>query len=132
VYYRGVDVGLVQEIQLSPDARAADVHILIFQRYAHLVRTGSAFWNASGLNFKAGLFKGVEVDLESLRALISGGIEFASPEGAPRAKSGTVFFLYKNPEPRWLAWSPKLPVPRDVAAVPRENASTGAGAPAQR
>jgi len=120
VYYRGVEVGLVQEIQLSPDARAADIHILVFQRYAALVRTGSAFWNVSGLNFKAGLFKGVEVDLESLRALIAGGIEFASPEGAPRAKPDTVFFLHKKAQPQWLAWAPRIPIPQD------ENASIGA------
>jgi len=123
IYYRGVDVGIVQEIQLSPDARAADIHILVYQRYARLVRSGSAFWNVSGLNFKAGILKGVDVDLESLRALIAGGIEFASPEGAPPAKQGTVFFLHKHAEPQWLAWSPKLPL------GPDENASTGASAP---
>jgi paraquat-inducible protein B len=119
VFYRGVEVGVVQEIRLARDARAADVHVLVYQRYAHLVRTGSAFWNASGVDLKAGLFKGIEVNLESLRALIAGGVEFASPEGAPRAKSGTVFFLHKKPEQQWLAWSPRLPIPQE------ENASVG-------
>jgi paraquat-inducible protein B len=119
VYYRGVDVGLVQEIQLSPDARAADIHLLIYQRYARLVRTGSAFWNASGVSMKASLFKGFELDLESMRALIAGGVEFASPEGAPPAKSGSTFFLHRKAQPQWLAWSPRIPIPQD------ENASVG-------
>lgn len=118
VYYRGVDVGMVQQIELSRDARAADIHLLIYERYAHLVRSGSAFWNASGVDFKASLFKGVEVNLESLRTLVAGGVEFASPPGAPPAKEGTTFFLHEKPEPKWLAWSPKI-------AVPEESASTG-------
>jgi paraquat-inducible protein B len=126
VYYRGVEVGLVQQIDLSNDARAADIHVLVWQRYANLVRTGSAFWNVSGVSLKAGLLKGVELEIESLRALIAGGIEFASPEGAPRAKPGTVFFLHKNPQQQWLAWTPKLPI------GPDERASVGASAKATK
>jgi paraquat-inducible protein B len=119
VYYRGVEVGLVQQIDLSNDSRAADIHVLVWQRYANLVRTGSAFWNVSGVSLKAGLLKGVELEIESLRALIGGGIEFASPEGSPRAKPGTTFFLHKHAQPQWLAWTPKLPI------GPAESASVG-------
>ena len=85
VYYRGVEVGVVQEIDLSRDSTAGEIHLIIWQRYAGLVRTGSAFWNASGISVKGSLFKGVEVDLESMRALVAGGIQFASPEGSPLA-----------------------------------------------
>ncbi len=110
VFYRGVQVGVVQEVGLSPNSTAADIHLLVWEGYAALVRTGSAFWNASGASLKGGLFKGLEVDVESLRTLAVGGIEFASPEGSPRAKSGTVFFLHNAPQPAWLAWNPKIPV----------------------
>ncbi len=120
VYYRGVPVGLVQQIDLSPDARSADVRVLVYQRYAHLVRTGSAFWNVSGVKLNAGLFKGLHFDLESLRTLVAGGVEFASPPGAPPAKPGARFFLYKRPEPTWLAWAPRIRLPRE-----EEGASVG-------
>jgi paraquat-inducible protein B len=108
-----VQVGVVQSIDLSPNAGAADIHILVWQRYAGLVRSGSAFWNASGVDVKGGLFKGMEVEVESLRALVAGGIEFASPEKSAPARPGTVFFLHKDARPEWLAWNPKINIPRE-------------------
>src|SRR6185436_6932650 len=44
VYYRGVEVGAVQKLDLAPNSASADVHVLIFRRYASLVRDGTAFW----------------------------------------------------------------------------------------
>jgi len=108
VYYRGVEVGLVQNIDLAPNSASADVHVLILQRYAPLVREGSAFWNVSGVNLKGNILKGIEVDFESLRALVTGGVEFASPPGSARAKPGTIFFLYEEPKKQWLAWAPQI------------------------
>ena len=116
VYYRGVEVGVVQEIDLSRDAGAAEIHIIIWQRYARLVRTGSAFWDVSGLTVKGGLFKGMQIDFESLRTFLAGGIEFASPEKSPAAKAGTTFFLYNEPKKEWLAWNPRIPVAKEPAA----------------
>jgi paraquat-inducible protein B len=112
VNYRGVEVGLVQKVDLGPNSTSADVHVLIFKRYAGLVRQGSAFWNTSGVSVKGGLLKGVEIDVESLRAIATGGIEFATPsEKAARVKPGTVFFLHDGPKDEWLSWLPRIPVP---------------------
>lgn len=111
VYYRGVEVGVVHKIDLAPNALSADVHVVIFPRYASLVREGSAFWDVSGVNIKGGLLKGVEVEFESLRAFITGGIEFATPPGTARAKSGTVYFLHGEAKKEWLAWAPKIAIP---------------------
>lgn len=113
VYYRGVQVGVVQSVELASNATAADIHLLVWQRYAGLVRTGSAFWNSSGAEVKGGVFKGIEVEIDSLRALVAGGIEFASPEKSPPARAGTVFFLHKDARPEWLSWNPKIPIPKD-------------------
>ena len=111
VYYRGVEVGVVQKIDLAPNAASADVHVLIRSRYAPLVREGSMFWNVSGINLKAGILKGVEVDFESLRSLVTGGIEFATPsEKLARVKAGTVFFLHENPKKEWLSWTPRIQI----------------------
>jgi len=111
VYYRGVEVGQVYKLDLAPNALSADVHVLIFPRYVNLVREGASFWDVSGLNIKGGVLKGVDIQFESLRAFITGGVEFASPPGTPRAKPGTVFFLYDEPKKEWLAWAPKIPIP---------------------
>lgn len=111
VFYRGVQVGLVQKLELGPNALSADVHVLVWERYANLVRAGSAFWNTSGVSVKGGLLQGMQVELESLRSLVGGGIEFASPEKSARAKPGTVFFLHDQPRGEWLAWAPRIAIP---------------------
>jgi len=110
VYYRGVEVGVVQNIDLAPNATSADVHILIFQRFAPLVREGSAFWNVSGVTLKGNVLKGLEVDFESFRALVTGGVEFASPPNSARAKPGTVYFLHPEAKKEWLAWAPQIKI----------------------
>ena len=102
---------MVERIELAPNSASADLHILVHSRYAGLVRAGSAFWNASGMQASGGILKGIELELESLRTLYTGSIEFATPsEKAPRVKAGTVFFLYDKPKEEWLNWSPKIPV----------------------
>jgi paraquat-inducible protein B len=113
VYYRGVQVGLVQDTQLSTDAKVVNVNVFIRQRYAGLVRPGSKFWNVSGVDFNAGLFRGVEVRLESLRSLVAGGIEFATPDEADAkpARNGMAFPLYPEAKKEWLDWSPKINIP---------------------
>jgi paraquat-inducible protein B len=111
VNYRGVQVGLVHKIELSPNSASADIHILVRSRYAALVREGSAFWNTSGVHASGGILKGIELELESLRTLFTGAIEFATPsEKAPRAKPGTVFFLHDKAKDEWLNWTAKIPL----------------------
>ena len=112
VHYRGVEVGMVQKVDLAPNSISADIDVLIFERYAGLVRQGSVFWDTSGVSVRGGLLKGIEVDIESLRAIATGGIEFATPsEKASRVKPGTVFFLHEKPKDEWLAWLPRIALP---------------------
>jgi paraquat-inducible protein B len=116
VYYRGVEVGVVQDIALAPDATATDVRLLIRKRYAPLVQSGSMFWNVGGVRMKASLFHGIDIDLESLQALAQGGIEFATPTAkGPPVKPGTVFALHDEPLAIWLSWTPKIPLPGEGA-----------------
>lgn len=112
VYYRGVEVGTVQEVQLSADATMVDIHVFIKQRYAKLVRSGSKFWNVGGADVSVGLFRGLELKMESLRSLMAGGITFATPNDpkAKPAKNGTVFILYGEPKKEWLEWAPKISI----------------------
>jgi paraquat-inducible protein B len=113
VYFRGVEVGAVHEVQLSSNATAAEVHIVVLQRYAGLVRSGSAFWNVSGLSVSGGILKGIQLELESVRSLVTGGIEFASPEKSPPAKAGTVFFLHDAPRKEWLSWNARINIAKE-------------------
>jgi paraquat-inducible protein B len=57
------------------------------------------------------LFRGVEINLESLRSLITGGVAFATPDAdSPPAKDGSVFPLHDKPQKEWLDWAPKIPL----------------------
>ena len=113
VTYRGIQVGTVTSTGLSRDSTAAHIHIIIEQRYARLVRVGSRFWDTGGIDVKLGLFKGVEINVESLRSLVAGGISFATPEApdSPAPKPETIFVLHDKPEKAWLTWSPKFAIP---------------------
>ena len=111
VSYREIPVGKVTDFELGPTSDRVLIHILIEPRYAPLVRSGSRFWNASGIGVDAGLFSGLKVRTESLEALLEGGIAFASPNnpemGGP-AQPGQTFALHDEVLPEWLAWAPKI------------------------
>jgi paraquat-inducible protein B len=112
VTYRGVEVGTVIGTGLGRDAVDADVQVLFEPRFARLVRVGSRFWTTGGIDVNASLFKGVEINIESLRSLVAGGIAFATPEGTETlAREGTTFVLHDKPDPAWLRWAPKIGIP---------------------
>jgi paraquat-inducible protein B len=112
IFYRGVEVGSVTAIDLSRDATAAQARAFISQRYARLIRIGSRFWTVGGVDVDFGLFRGLQVNVDSLRSLVTGGIAFATPDadGAP-AREGTLFLLHDKPQKEWLDWRPKITVP---------------------
>ena len=108
VTYREMPVGKVTGLELGPSADRVLVHILVEPRYAALVRGGSRFWNASGVNVEAGLLKGVRLHTESLESVVEGGIAFATPEGAGPVQPGQTFALFDAPQEEWLRWAPKI------------------------
>ena len=130
VYYRGVEVGVVQEATLSPDATGVHVHVLIRSRYARLVRANSVFWNVSGVSFSGGLFKGVHFKLESLRSLAAGGINFATPnDSARQVQDGQIFPLHADGRREWLNWAPRIPLPDDRDGIVENARERGKGVP---
>src|SRR5207237_4657009 len=88
------------------------IQVLIKQRYARLVRTGSKFWNVSGVDVSLSLFRGLEVNMESLRSIAAGGIAFATPADPTEqlVKDGMSFPLYNKAAKEWLEWAPNIPL----------------------
>lgn len=113
IYYRGVEVGVVRDIQLNANATAVDIQVFIERRYANLVRSDSVFWHVHGATVNAGLFSGLNIKIESLKSLAVGGVAFATPNNArdSRAKDGAVFRLYAEARQEWLAWAPPISIP---------------------
>jgi paraquat-inducible protein B len=116
VYYRGFQVGVIQDVRLSGDATQVNATAYIWQRYRALVRVDSQFWSVSGADVKGGVLGGLELKVASLRSLIAGGVSFASPDddkhhptGKP-AEDGRFFILHADSKDDWKAWSPSIPI----------------------
>jgi paraquat-inducible protein B len=125
VYFRGIEVGVIEDVQLSADAASVDVHALIHQRYSPLVKTNSQFWVVSAVDFKGGLFTGIQMKVESFHTLLSGGVAFATPEKnmGEQAQNTYEFVLHDEAKKDWLTWAPAIPIHPDDSN-PRASATT--------
>ena len=98
IYYRDLTVGEVLGWDVADMADSVTVHAFVRAPFDHYVHDGSRFWNASGLSLKLGA-DGLQLQVESLRALVLGGIAFDTPsEERNSAVSGNEhgFALYTN------------------------------------
>ena len=98
VFYRDIVVGEVLGYHLPEGNGEITVNVFVRAPYDKWVRTGTRFWNASGVNVSFG-GGGLHVELESLQAVLSGGIAFGTPEDArdtESAKQDTAFELFPS------------------------------------
>ncbi len=98
VFYRDLAVGQMLDFQEPGMGRPVILHVFVRAPYDQYVRAETHFWNASGLSMSFGP-QGVHVAVESMQALLTGGIEFANFEDAaksPPATQDSVFELYNS------------------------------------
>lgn len=95
IYYKKIPVGEVYNFKLDHETDNVQIKALIKEQYAHLITSKSRFWNVSGVGANIG-FNGVDVQFESLSALIGGAIAVDSPDDGEAIESGTEFRLYSN------------------------------------
>ena len=98
VFYRSVQVGELLGYDPIRPGQPVTLHAFIRSPFDQYVKRGTHFWNASGVSFDLAA-SGLRIKLESLQALLSGGIAFDTPPAA--LKSGdsavqTVFTLYDD------------------------------------
>ena len=84
IYYRDLNVGEVLGWDIGDMARSVTLHAFVRAPFDQYVHENSRFWNASGVSVKLGA-DGVQVQLESLRTILLGGVDFDTPEVAPSA-----------------------------------------------
>lgn len=98
IYFRDVQVGQVMGFDSSKLEDGVTIHAFIRAPFDRQVYAGTRFWNAAGISVTTGP-QGLKLQLESLQAVLAGGIAFETPAtartGTP-AKSGTAFPLYKD------------------------------------
>jgi paraquat-inducible protein B len=83
IFFRDLDVGTVLGWDLGDLANSVTIHAFVRAPFDQYVHDNSTFWNASGVSVKLGA-GGIDVQMESLRALLLGGIAFDSPSARRR------------------------------------------------
>lgn len=113
VYYRGVQVGQIEDSSLAADGSSVHLTAIIGSDYSALVRSNTKFWNCSGISTSLSLLGGMQVKSESVTSVLEGGVAFATPDNAQmgaRVKYGTSFELADKAEDSWLNWKPSIPL----------------------
>jgi paraquat-inducible protein B len=98
VFFRDLTVGEVLGWDIGDMAESATIHVFVRAPFDKYVNDQTRFWDASGLSVKLG-GNGVEVQVESLRAILLGGVAFDNLPGASEGKEsadGHVFPLFAN------------------------------------
>jgi paraquat-inducible protein B len=139
VFFRDLSVGEVLGWDIADMAEYVTIRAFVRAPYDSYVRDGTRFWNASGVSVQlAGT--GVEVQLESLKALLLGGIAFETPteESATQVSlENHVFPLFRDQERAEAAsYTRKIPVvsyfPGSVSGLSRGSEVTMHGLPVGR
>jgi len=95
VYYRDIQAGSIDKIQLSPDKRSVQITIFIKKKYVELVNVTSKFWYQDLLSMN---FDGTKIafDMAPMTSILLGGISFISKLDSPYPKPDPnhVFRLY--------------------------------------
>ena len=98
IYYRGFEVGRIENRKLDLEGRRVTYDAFIQADYSGLVKENTRFWNTSGIDISAGA-DGFKVRTPSFQAMVSGGATFGVLDGLEPGKpvvDGTSFTLFAN------------------------------------
>jgi len=93
VFFRDLNVGEVLGWDIADMAEYVTIHAFVREPYDTYVHDQTRFWNASGVSIKLG-GTGVEVQMESLKALLLGGVAFDTPTAEIHAAAATENHVY--------------------------------------
>ena len=82
VYFRRMPAGQVTGYRLGEQGKRIEVRVFIKAPYDRFVTRDTRFWNAGGVDVKLGA-DGVQVNTESLTAILAGGLAFLTPADSP-------------------------------------------------
>ena len=78
IFFRDLAVGEVLGWDIADMAEYVTIHAFVRAPYDSYVHDQTRFWNASGVSIKLG-GTGIDVQMESLKALLLGGVAFETP-----------------------------------------------------
>lgn len=101
IFFRNVAVGEVLGYTLPPKGIGPiPVRVFVRDPYDQFIRNDTHFWDVSGVQVEVGA-GGLRLQLQSVQALLSGGVAFGLPEqrrdtSEPEAADNTTFKLYAS------------------------------------
>ncbi|MDX9961785.1 MAG: MlaD family protein [Aliarcobacter sp.] len=109
VYYKNVQIGKVNKLDLSLDGSKVVVDCLIYNKYKKLIRKNSQFYDISGFEMKFSIFSGSKVESNTFTSLIKGGLVVVTPyEYDEMANPNDRFTLVKTLREDWKSISPSI------------------------
>jgi paraquat-inducible protein B len=81
IMYRDLEVGEILGWDIGEMARSITIHAFVREPFDKYVHDNSRFWNASGATVELGA-NGLQLQIESLRAVVLGAIAFETPQDA--------------------------------------------------
>jgi paraquat-inducible protein B len=113
IFFHDLDVGTVLGWDIGDMVESVTIHAFVRAPYDSYVHDDTRFWNASGFSVNLGA-TGVDVQIESLRAVLLGGLAFDTPAtaaGTPTSAENHVFPLFATQEAAKAAsYSRTIPV----------------------
>ncbi|MBL4811651.1 MAG: MCE family protein [Rhodobacteraceae bacterium] len=131
--FNGVEVGRLGAVQVSVDDLGVEAPAVVFAPYDQLVTEQTRFWDSSGFSLSVGA-GGAALNVESLSALLGGGISFDRfVSDAALANTGSIYEVFgsRNDAHRSI-FDRDSAVPLLISAVFEEQTTAlSVGAPVQ-
>ena len=109
VYYKNVQIGKINKIDLSEDSSTVIMDCLIYDKYTKFIRSNSVFYDISGFNMKFSIFSGSKLESNTFTSILKGGLVVVTPyEYKRKATSKDKFILIEELRDDWESISPSI------------------------
>jgi len=109
IYYKNVQIGKINKIDLAKDASNVIMDCLIYDKYTKFIRSNSIFYDISGFNMKFSIFSGSKVESNTFTSILKGGLVVVTPyEYKRKASSKDKFILIEELRDDWESISPSI------------------------
>lgn len=107
IYYKNVQIGKINRVDLSTDASRVILDCLIYNKYTNIIREDSSFYDISGFKLKFSIFSGTKIETNTFTSILKGGLMVITPkEYKKKADSNDKFILKKELMDDWENISP--------------------------
>ena len=96
VYYKELEVGKVEKVQLAPDGKKVYIYLFVKKPYDRFVNATTKFWKIGAVRVALS-DEGLNVQMRSLSQIVAGGVEFATKD-LDAAPSEGDYYLYASKE----------------------------------